>query len=384
MHMSKLLSTDLASKKQDLSKKAHRVLEVRDEVFADWETRVREGVAGAEDVSHPVLLDTLPMFYGNIVEALSPGLARDNAAGDTTAAAGHGGERARTTDYRAVEVVHEYYLLRDSLLAVCARHAIVFTSDELGVITRSFDQAILDSVEEFTSIHSAFRERIASTLTHDMRTPLSVILNAAHLLTRVDKNQVAELAKKIIDNGQRLEAMFKEQLNALNRAPANIDHLEVTQWDALELAQQVGQQCNDTSTNSCKVFGNSVSVWWDRNLMQRALENLTANAVKYGASGSLITINVANTHGRVIISVHNIGNPIAKEERVKIFQYLNRSHQSTQSNQDDQPGWGIGLTFVQDVATYHGGTVVLDSSESAGTTFSIDIPCDARALNIKR
>ena len=382
--MSKLLSTDLASKKQDLSKKAHRVLEVRDEVFADWETRVREGVAGAEDVSHPVLLDTLPMFYGNIVEALSPGLARDNAAGDTTAAAGHGGERARTTDYRAVEVVHEYYLLRDSLLAVCARHAIVFTSDELGVITRSFDQAILDSVEEFTSIHSAFRERIASTLTHDMRTPLSVILNAAHLLTRVDKNQVAELAKKIIDNGQRLEAMFKEQLNALNRAPANIDHLEVTQWDALELAQQVGQQCNDTSTNSCQVFGNSVSVWWDRNLMQRALENLTANAVKYGASGSLITINVANTHGRVIISVHNIGNPIAKEERVKIFQYLNRSHQSTQSNQDDQPGWGIGLTFVQDVATYHGGTVVLDSSESAGTTFSIDIPCDARALNIKR
>ena len=116
--MSKFLSTDLTSKKQDLSKKAYRVLEVRDEVFAHWEKKVREGVAGAEDVSHPVLLDTLPMFYGNIVEALSPGLERDNAAGDTTAAAGHGGERARTTEYRAVEVVHEYYLLRDSLLVL--------------------------------------------------------------------------------------------------------------------------------------------------------------------------------------------------------------------------------------------------------------------------
>ena len=384
MHMSKLLSTDLTSKKQDLSKKAYRVLEVRDEVFAHWEKKVREGVAGAENVSHPVLLDTLPMFYGNIVEALSPGSARENAAGDTTAAAGHGGERARTTEYRAVEVVHEYYLLRDSLLTVCARHAIVFTSNELGIITRSFDQAILDSVEEFTSIHSAFRERIASTLTHDMRTPLSVILNAAHLLTRVDKMQVAELAKKIIDNGQRLEAMFKEQLNALNRAPASIDHLEITHWDALELAQQVGQQFNDSTANSCQVLGKPASVWWDRNLVQRALENLTNNAVKYGTSASAVTIHVADTHGRVIISVHNCGNPIAKEERVKIFQYLNRSHQSTQSNRGEQPGWGIGLTFVQDVATYHGGTVVLDSSESAGTTFSIDIPCDARALNIKR
>ena len=382
--MSKLLSTDLTSKKQDLSKKAHRVLEVRDEVFAHWETTVREGVAGAEDVTHPVLLDTLPMFYGNIVEALSPGLARDNAVGDTTAAAGHGGERARTTEYSAVEVVHEYYLLRDSLLAVCARHKIVFSSKEREIITRSFDQAILDSVEEFTSIHSAFRERIASTLTHDMRTPLSVILTAAHLLTRVDEKRVAELVKKIIDNGQRLEAMFLEQLNALNRAPASIDHLEVSQWDALELAQQVGQQFNDMTANSCQVFGNPVSVWWDRNLLQRALENLTANAVKYGASGGVATINVANTHGRVIISVHNRGNPIAKEERVKIFQYLNRSHQSNQSSRDDQTGWGIGLTFVQDVATYHCGTVVLDSSELAGTTFSIDLPCDARALKVKR
>ena len=251
----------------------------------------------------------------------------------------------------------------------------------MGIITRSFDQAILDSVEEFTSIHSAFRERIASTLTHDMRTPLSVILTAAKLLTRVDEKQVAELAKKIIDNGQRLEAMFKEQLNALNRAPASIGHLEVTQWDAFELAQQVGQQFNDSTANSCQVSGKPVNVWWDRNLLQRALENLTANAMKYGTSASVVKISVASTHGRVIISVHNLGNPIAKEERIKIFQYLNRSHQS---NLNEQPGWGIGLTFVQDVATFHGGTVVLDSSALAGTTFSIDIPCDARALNIKR
>ena len=175
---------------------ARRVLEVRDEVFAHWEGRVQQSIAGAKSIAHPVLLDTLPMFYGNIVEALSPGVARDNAVGGTTAAAGHGGERARTTEYCVAEVVHEYHLLRDSLLAVCAEHTIVFSRPELDIITCSFDQAIVDSVHEFTTIQSALRERIAATLTHDMRTPLAVILGTAHLLTRVDKAHIASLAKK--------------------------------------------------------------------------------------------------------------------------------------------------------------------------------------------
>ncbi|MDB5938668.1 MAG: histidine kinase [Polaromonas sp.] len=373
--VSKLLSTDLTSKSQDLSTKARHVLEVREEVFAHWEARVRQGIAGAQGVAHPVLLDTLPMFYGNIVEALSPGFARDNAVGGNTAAAGHGGERARTTEYQVVEVVHEYHLLRDSLLAVCAHHAIVFSSPELDIITRSFDQAIVDSVNEFTTIQSAFRERIAATLTHDMRTPLSVIVGTAHLLTRVDKAHIAPLAKKIIDNGRRLEAMFNEQLDALERTPAGTDRLKVTQWDALALAQLVCEQFNDLTAHSCRVSGEAVSGWWDRDLLQRALENLIGNALKYGASDTVVSINVAQAHGRVIISVHNCGNPIAKEQRAEIFRYLNRS------GADDQPGWGLGLPFVQDVATRHSGTVVLDSSQAAGTTFSIDIPCDRRTLS---
>ena len=317
------------------------------------------------------------MFYGNIVEALSPGFARDNAAGNTTAAAGHGGERARTPEYRVVKVVHEYHLLRDSFLAVCADRTIVFSSQELDIVTRSFDQAILDSVDEFTTIQSAFQERIAATLTHDMRTPLSVILNTAHLLTRVDKEHLATLSKKIIDNGWRLEAMFKEQLDALERAPAGTNRLNVTQWNVLALAHQVCDQFNNSTAHSCRVVGEVVSGWLDRDLLQRALENLVGNALKYGTSDTAVTISVAQMHGRVIVSVHNCGNPIAKEKRSEIFRYLNRS------GADDQPGWGLGLPFVQDVAIRHGGTVVLDSSQAAGTTFSIDIPRDRRASGIK-
>ena len=50
-YMSKLLSTDLTSKPQDLSLKARRVLEVRDEVFAHWEAQVKQSIAGAQSVA---------------------------------------------------------------------------------------------------------------------------------------------------------------------------------------------------------------------------------------------------------------------------------------------------------------------------------------------
>lgn len=170
--------------------------------------------------------------------------------------------------------------------------------------------------------------------------------------------------------------MFKEQLDALERAPAGTDRLNVTQWDALALAHQVCDQFNNSTAHSCRVVGEAVSGWLDRDLLQRALENLVGNALKYGASDTVVTISVAKTHGRVIVSVHNCGNPIAKEKRSEIFRYMNRS------GADDQPGWGLGLSFVQDVAIRHGGTVVLDSSQAAGTTFSIDIPCDRRASGV--
>jgi signal transduction histidine kinase len=100
---------------------------------------------------------------------------------------------------------------------------------------------------------------------------------------------------------------------------------------------------------------------------------LVGNAVKYG-SGSQVTIDVSQAHGRLVLSVHNSGNPIHEEQHDDIFRFLNRgeTHQ--------QKGWGIGLQFVQDVAIRHSGTVVLDSAADTGTTFSIDIPCDARQL----
>jgi signal transduction histidine kinase len=369
-----MLSTNQQSSTNNLSEQSRKVLAIRDEVFAEWEKRVRGQIQGADQVSHPVLLDTLPLFYGNIVEALSPGFDRENAASDSTAATGHGSERARTTDYEAVEVVYEYQLLRDTLLEIAQRHGIRFSDVELRIIRCSFDQAIRDAVEEFTALQRAFRERVAASLTHDMRSPLSVIVSGAELLLATHPDNADNIVRKILENGLRLEQMIQEQLDALNQPTAQAAPLSLAPLDALTLAREVAEHVNATTAARCDVSGKPVKGWWDESALRRALENLALNAVKYG-DGKLVSVNVAQTHGRVIISVHNCGSPIPDEQRRDIFEYLNRGEESGTT------GWGIGLPFVQEVAKRHGGTVVLDSSEQAGTTFTLDIPVDGREFN---
>ncbi|WP_082439440.1 MULTISPECIES: HAMP domain-containing sensor histidine kinase [unclassified Massilia] len=369
-----MLSTNQQSSTKDLSEQSRKVLSIRDEVFAEWEKRVRSLIPGADEVSHPVLLDTLPLFYGNIAEALSPGFDRENAASDSTAATGHGSERARTTEYKAVEIVYEYQLLRDALLHVAGRHGIRFTAEEAGIIGSSFDQAIRDAIEEFTALQRAFRQRVAASLTHDMRSPLSVIVSGAELLLATDPGKSTKILQKILENGLRLEQMIQEQLDAISKPAAQSPPLAMVSLDALQLAREVAEHVNDTTPAHCEAGGESVVGWWDESALRRALENLASNAAKYG-DGQQVRLNVAQTHGRVILSVHNCGNPIPDEQRKNIFEYLNRGQHT------DKIGWGIGLPFVQEVAKRHGGTVVLDSSAQSGTTFTIDIPIDGRAFN---
>jgi signal transduction histidine kinase len=109
--------------------------------------------------------------------------------------------------------------------------------------------------------------------------------------------------------------------------------------------------------------------------MKRALENLVGNAVKYGAPDKQIRIKIDEMHERLLLSVHNEGNPIPPEELEDIFQFFQRSLTAKESKKQ---GWGIGLPYVREVAESHGGSIGVDSAAERGTTFLIDIPVDAR------
>lgn len=373
-----ILATDQNTAAPSLSALSQQVLAMRDTVFAEWERETRRHIAAASGILRPILLNTLPAFFDNLAEALTPDYPRPLATSNSNIASAHGSERARMTGYGPGQIIHEYQLFREVFASVAEKEQITLTSAEWLVINRSIDTAVRESVTEFTDLHEAFRHRVAASLSHDMRTPLSVIVNGAHLLIHAqDAARTPTIAQKILDNGKRLSEMVGELLDALSFQGGQRLPLVLTQFDILELATAVCEQFNDSTSPSfqhgarCELTGVPVVGYWCRNSLQRALENLINNALKYGDGGS-IRIQVAAAHGRMMLTVHNAGNPIPPEQRGRIFEYLRREGGA------EQEGWGIGLPFVQSVAESHGGSTAVDSSPDTGTTFLIDIPVDCR------
>jgi signal transduction histidine kinase len=110
---------------------------------------------------------------------------------------------------------------------------------------------------------------------------------------------------------------------------------------------------------------------WDASGVQRVIENLVNNAVKYGKPESKITINLDSDDKDALISVHNEGNPISKEDISTLFDPFKRTSSAFQGS---QRGWGIGLTLVKATVTAHGGNVKVESSQENGTLFMIRLP----------
>jgi signal transduction histidine kinase len=368
------LATDQNSDDRDISPTGKQFISIRDAVMDHWERQVRERVDGARHLLRPVLTNTLPAFFDNIAEALSPDHPREEAASCTNSASAHGGERARMTPFGPEQVVHEYQILRESIAAV-AKGRVDLGEPEWAVIDRSINTATRESIRSFTRIHEEMRHKVAAALSHDMRTPLSVVANGAHILgVTSDWSKVRHVASRIASNADRLDDMMAELLDALTYQGAAKIPLHLTRFDILDLMREAAAQYvhGDDNDVVIDISGESVSGYWCRASMRRALENLINNAIKYGDRHT-VRIMARQTRGRLMLSVHNEGNPIPAEQHERIFDYLRREAGPLAAT-----GWGIGLPFVKAVGESHGGSVVVDSSPELGTTFLIDVPIDCR------
>ncbi|MGZ3686776.1 MAG: sensor histidine kinase [Bdellovibrionota bacterium] len=115
---------------------------------------------------------------------------------------------------------------------------------------------------------------------------------------------------------------------------------------------------------------------WSCKDLQRVIENLITNAVKYGYDASPITLTLMDLGGEVELSVHNFGNPIPQEDQRNLFEAFERARAADSGT---KKGWGLGLTLIRGVAEAHGGSARVRSDPEAGTTFTVRLPRDSRA-----
>jgi signal transduction histidine kinase len=370
------LASDQNIEPDKLSPTAQRMLALRSEVLSEWMDRVRRGVKEAEQLPQPILINTFPVLYDNLAEAITPCYPRTTGNEGTTVAAEHGGERARLTNYNAHSIISEYQLLRWTIFDVLKLNGVDLNDDETFIINTSLDGSIREGVHAFALAQAALHERFIAALTHDLRNPLSNANLAAQLIrSSSDLDKIKEFADRIITNLSRMDGMIRDLLDSIKLQAGERLHLRLEEFDIQEVVKEVCSHFTAVHGPRFRLIGATVVGWWDQEAIKRAVENIIGNAVKYGSPHTPIRIKIASLRERVLLSVHNEGNPIPPEQLESIFQVFQRAEAAKNG---DKEGWGIGLPYVRSVAESHGGSVGVDSSLRRGTTFTIDMPVDAR------
>jgi len=210
-------------------------------------------------------------------------------------------------------------------------------------------------------------------ITHELRTPLSSMQGFAELMMRYpDSPACGGAPETIFRESKRLLALISSYLDVLRldagAKPVSVELIELEGivrqvFDILQpLANAAGMRLVLDNHEGVTVMG-------DAPLISGAVLNLVSNAIKYGHPGTDIGVRCFRDNEEVIISVHNVGSPVAEQEISRLFDPYFRA-----SNTDKRKtGWGLGLAFVKRIAEKHGGSVRAESQPS-GVRFEIRLP----------
>lgn len=355
---------------------------LREKVLSVWVERVQEYVRTADQLRAPIIINTIPLLLDGLAEALCEECSRETATESSNIAQEHGGERARVTNYGPDQIIEEYKILKEVVREQLQTEIVLTDRDEV-LIQKSFDKAIQESMISYFLVHGKIREQFVATMTHDLRNPLAAIKFSIELILRASKTQteeqlrntVADLSSRILKNVKRSDRMIQDMLDASVVQVGEKMAIHITEGNMDDIVNAAIGEREEGEKSRLSYRGNVVRGYWDCDAMQRSIENLIGNAFKYGDSDTPVTIEVATSHERVMISVHNVGNPIPAESIESLFQAFRRAESAKTSG---KRGWGIGLALARSTAERMGGSLGVESSIERGTIFTIDVPCDAR------
>lgn len=215
-------------------------------------------------------------------------------------------------------------------------------------------------------------ELFISVLGHDLRTPLSAVMNGAELIQHLSEDdKVAGVARRIQSSADRMEKMVAQLLDvakirsgSIVLSKAQADYREVGERIVSEM-EHVAPSCDIRLT--CK--GNTQGTF-DPDRLAQILANLVGNAVQHGEAGCPVEVCIdGQASESVLISVRNQGAmpPTMME---KVF----KPYYSGGENQVSRSGLGLGLYIVKEFVEAHAGKVSVESAPSRGTVFEVTLP----------
>ena len=223
------------------------------------------------------------------------------------------------------------------------------------------------------------KNELITNVAHDLRTPLTSIIGYLELLS--GKVEIPrEMQKKYIDiayaKSKRLEKLI-EDLFGFTKLNYGRVSMHVSRVDVVKLLSQLLEEFYPSFKDknlSYELKSNvpAMVINADGNLLARLFDNLINNAIKYGADGKRVLVDIHASGQVVAISVTNYGYVIPEEELPLIFNKFYRVEQSRSTNTG---GTGLGLAIVKNIVDMHGGTISV-ASDLNGTVFTVKLKTD--------
>lgn len=220
------------------------------------------------------------------------------------------------------------------------------------------------------------KSEFVSTVSHDLRTPLTTIQGYVELLDRVGPlnerqtdfvnralsslNHITDLISDLLDIG-RIEAGYDLEMKALR-----MDELVRTTAEAAVVqAQSQGMGI------SVDLPDGPLWTWGNARRLRQVLDNLISNALKYNRPEGWVGVRAECDDEHIVVSVSDSGIGISAEDQAQIFE---RFYRVQSPETEDVQGTGLGLAIVKSVVEKHKGRVWVESTLGEGSTFAFLLP----------
>ncbi len=219
-----------------------------------------------------------------------------------------------------------------------------------------------------------------SNVSHEFRTPLTLMLGPLEELSRTADERQQRLASAARRNALRLLKLVNTLLE-FSRLEAGRNDAAFVATDLAALTRDVASSFRSAIESAGLSFAVDTDidepVFVDSSMWERILLNLLSNALKFTFEGG-ITVTLRRVQSSAQLSVSDTGVGIAAEDLPHLFE---RFHRVRGSKSRTHEGTGIGLALVHELAALHGGTVQAQSSVGKGTTFRVIVPLGSGHLD---
>ena len=253
---------------------------------------------------------------------------------------------------------------------------------EMVVLADTFNEMadkIVANIDELKSVENLRKELIAN-VSHDLRTPLAIQQGYVETLimkdASIDPEKRKEYLEIVLNSSEKLSGLIA-QLFEYSKLEAKQIQPSKEPFFITELAQDIFQKYQILAEDKNIKMNLDMSqdlpmVFADVGLVERVIQNLMDNALKYTPEGGSVTIALEELDKTVEVKIADTGPGIPENEQSFIFERYRQSERV--NNNENQQGAGLGLAIAKKILELHDATIRVNSRLNEGTTFLFQLP----------